>query len=117
MTPLTKIRLAQPTLACQCCTFRVPDILQNSRPGLASFTSEEKEREMRLTGVECERAMPGRTASLLFATALWFEISPTKRVPEPEFFEGPSKRSLRPDRVRKENSNEETWGHAGSYFY
>jgi anti-sigma B factor antagonist len=27
---------------------------------------------MRLTGVECERAIPGRTTWLLFATALWF---------------------------------------------
>jgi hypothetical protein len=29
---------------------------------------------MRLTGVEYERAMPGRTTPLLFATALWFRI-------------------------------------------
>jgi hypothetical protein len=29
MTPGTKMRLPQPTLACQRCTFRVPDILQN----------------------------------------------------------------------------------------
>jgi len=42
-----------------------------------------------------------------------FEISPTRRVPEPEYSEGASKRSRGPDRVRKENSNEETWGHAG----
>jgi hypothetical protein len=30
---------------------------------------------MRLTGVEYERAMPGRTASLLFATALWLRVA------------------------------------------
>ena len=29
---------------------------------------------MRLTGVEDERAMPGGTASLLFATVLWFRV-------------------------------------------
>ncbi len=30
---------------------------------------------MRLIGVEYEAAMPGRTASFLFAAALWFRVA------------------------------------------
>jgi hypothetical protein len=39
---------------------------------------------MRLTGVEYERAMPRRTVSLLFATALWFrvEIKLKSKIPD-----------------------------------
>ena len=39
---------------------------------------------MRLTGVEYERAILGRTTSFSFATALWFriEIELKSRIPE-----------------------------------
>jgi hypothetical protein len=77
------------------------------------MVSRSGDLELERSGLEVQKQITVEVE----VTRLFVPIPPARQVPGPEFSEGASERPLRPDRVRKENFNEETRAKAGISFY